>query len=340
VSFFVAQSIHLANPPISDYTQAVRIHYLIAVISCVITISLVWWNGVKSKDFLTPPPDQRLVEVRHATAMDLEVPDVIAQDLPAKAILVKPTKLTLPDPSLEHTPQEKEEELVELGDLSVSPGLDCYADLAEKGSDFLVAMATQLENKGELQRALLAWERVLDVVKPEPAQYELASTAIQRLTPQLPMWNVDPSAMHVIQLQAGCDRDTAAVLEPILNEVCALLSGGTSGIVEIKAKVNSGPRPAKDAPKLPIALWFSGLDEKSTQSKTITIPSDQTDPAFLRNLVLTSAYKLIREDVGSHTAFQAPIAYKEPQDPMPLFQSSISRLLWQEFAGRLNTLAP
>jgi hypothetical protein len=340
VSFFVDLSIQLANPPFPDYTQAVRIHYLIAVISCVITVSLFWWNGVKGKDFLTPPSDQRLVDVRHSTAVDLKVPDVIAQDLPTKAILVKPTKLTLPDPALEPTPQEKEEELVELGDWSVSPGLDCYADLAEKGSDFLVAMATQLETKGELQRALLAWERVLDVVKPEPAQYELASKAILRLSPQLPLWNVDPSAVHVIQLKAGCDRETAELLEPILVELCAQLSTGTSGIVEIKAKVNSGPRPAKDAPKLPIALWFTGFDEKSTQSKTITIPSDQSDPAVLRNLVLTSAYRLIREDVGSHTAFQAPIAHKAPQDPMLLFQSSISRLLWQEFASRLNTPAP
>jgi hypothetical protein len=318
----------------------VRIHYFIAVISCVITVSLVWWNGVKDKDFLTPPSDQRLVEVRHATAIDLKAVDVIAQDLPAKAILVKPTKLMLPDPALEPPPQKKEDLLAEFGDLSVSPGLDCYADLAEKGSDFFVALATQLEAKGELQRALLAWERVLDGVKPEPAQYELASKAIQRLSPQLPLWNVDPSAVHVIQLKAGCDRETAELLEPILAELCALLSTNSSGIVEIKAKVNSGPRPAKDAPKLPIALWFSGYDQKSTQSKTITISSDQTDPVVLRNLVLTSAYKLIREDVGSLTDFQAPIAHKEPQDPLSLFQSSVSRLLWQKFASRLNTPAP
>ena len=333
-------SIQLANPPFPVYVQAVRVHYLIAVILSVITISVVWWNGVKRKDFLTPPPDQRLVEVHHSTAIDLEATDGIAQDLPAKAILVKPTKLTLPDSAQESNPQVKEDELVVLGDLTVSPGLDCYADLAEKGSDFLVAMATELETKGELQRALLAWERVLDVVKPVPEQYELASKAILRLSPQLPLWNVDPSTVFVVRLQVGCDGETAELLEPVLIELCTLLNTGTSGIVEIKPKVNSGPRPSEDAPKLRIALWFSGRDEKSMQSKTVTIPSDHTDPTVLRNLVLTSAYKLIREDVSSHTEFLAPIAHQEPQDPLPLFQSSVSRLLWQEFARRLNTPAP
>lgn len=315
-----------------------RIHFLITAILSVATIALVWWSGVKNKDFLKPPSAQVIAAARQTTLASLSAPQGIESDQPAKAILVKPTKLTLPNPELETVVKEEKETQVDLGDLATVPGLDQYADLSEKGPEAMISLATQLETIGELQRALLAWERVLDIVSADADQRAMASKALVRLTPQLPPWNIDPSATQVIVFQAGCDRDTATALEPFMKEVADMISASTSGILQVQAKVHAGPRPTKDGPKLPIALWFGGQEEKSQQSKTITIGSDYADPQQMRQALISSAYKLIRDEIGSQTAFQAPIELKSDQDASALFSTAVTRLLWQEFGGRLNVI--
>lgn len=315
-----------------------RIHYFITALLSVATIALVWWNGVKHKDFLTPPSAEVIAMARQSTMASLSAPQGIEPDQPAKAILVKPTKLTLPNPELETVVKEEKEALADLGDLTTVPGLDQYADLSEKGAEYVISLATQLETKGELQRALLAWERVIDVVSADSDQRAMASKALTRLTPQLPPWNIDPSATQTIVFQAGCDRDTAEMLEPLMKEVAAMITSSTSGILQVQEKVHAGPRPSKDGPKLPIALWFGGLDPKSQQSKTITIGSEYADATLMRQALMSSAYKLIRDEIGSQTAFQAPIEWKADQDAAALFSSAVTRLLWQEFGSRLNVI--
>jgi hypothetical protein len=57
----------------------------------------------------------------------------------------------------------------------------------------------------------------------------------------------------------------------------------------------------------------------------------------MKRLVLASAYKLIRDDIASKTAFQAPNDLKENEDAAPLLTTVLTRLLWQEFATRLNS---
>lgn len=314
-----------------------RLHYSIAVFLCIATICVVWWNGVKHKDFISPPPPGQLAKLREETLHNRGAPEIIAREEPAKAILVKATALTLPNPALEKEMAQTKNEVMVSGDLITAPGLDCYANLSEKGASHLIDLATLLETKGELQRSLLAWERVIDVVKPEKEQYNIAWKAMQRLKPQLPPWNIDPTACQVVVINAGCDRETAKLLEPVLAELADFLANASSGIVQVQSKIFSGPAPAKNGPQLPIALWFSGPTENSVQSKTISIPSQYNDQAAMKQVVAASAYKLIRDDIASKTAFQAPDDLKENEDASPLLASALTRLLWNEFATRLNS---
>lgn len=321
-----------------SYVLRVRVHYLITIFLSIATVAIVWWNAVKQKDFMTPPNAEEIALARQETLDSLAVPGGIAPEQPIKAILVKPTKLSLPNPELDTVVVAEKETQTEMGDLTTSPGLDQYADLSEKGADHMEALATLFETKGELQRALLAWERMVDVVSADSDQRTIAYKAIARLTPQLPPWNIDPTAAQTIVFHSGCDRDVAALIEPLMQEITALISANTSGILQVQANVNAGPRPSKDGPKLPIALWFSGKDEKSQQSKTITISSESTDPEVLRKALLTSAYKLIRDEIGSQTAFQAPMELKPDHDVGTLFGTAVTRLSWMEFGTRLNKI--
>jgi hypothetical protein len=330
-------SILLSQDQTAPINAFVRVHYIIAAFLCLSTVLIVWWNGVKHKDFITPPSPELLAKVRKETLQSLGAPEIISNEVPTKAILVKATSLILPNPALEKETAKIKDADTEVGDLITSPGLNCYASFAEKGALHLINLATLLEGKGELQRSLLAWERVIDVVKPEKEQYNTACNAIQRLKPQLPPWNIDPSACQVLVLNAGCDRDTAKLLEPILAELADFLANASSGIVQIKSKIFFAAAPTKGASQLPIALWFSGPSDNSVQSKTISIPSQFTNPAAMKRLVLASAYKLIRDDIASKTAFQAPNDLKENEDAAPLLTTVLTRLLWQEFATRLNS---
>jgi hypothetical protein len=315
----------------------VRLHKSIAVFLCLAIVWIVWWNGVKHKDFVSPPSPVQLAKVREQTLRNLGALEIIAHEEPAKAILVKATSLTLPNPALEKEMAQTKDEIMEMGDLITAPGLDCYANLSEKGASHLIDLATLLETKGELQRSLLAWERVIDVVKPEKEQYNIAWKAMQRLKPQLPPWNIDPTGFQVVIINAGCDRETAKLLEPVLAELADFLASASSGIVQVQSKIFSGPAPAKGGPQLPIALWFSGSADHSVQSKTISIPSQYSDQAAMKRVVAASAYKLIRDDIASKTAFQAPDDLKENEDANPLLATALTRLLWSEFATRLNS---
>lgn len=319
-----------------------RIHFIIATLLCGLTVAIVWWNGVKSKDFITPPNAEAILVAQRKARESLQIHDAIIPDEPTKAILVKATKLNLPDPKLEAAEigTINTASVTDVGDLLSAPGLDSYASFAEKGTTHLIALATLLETKGELQRALLVWERVVDMASTDDRQYDTAIKAIQRLTPMVPNWNIDSTSTVVIMLDAGCDRDTAKILRPILEEAASILTASSSGILKVEAKIHERPSPAKDSAKLPIAIWFSGVAVNSAQSATVSIPSVYADPAQMRSTLLFSIYKLIREDIDAKTAFTPPRDASSGQDPTALFPVAITRLAWQEFATNLNIVKP
>ena len=99
---------------------------------------------------------------------------------------------------------------LEFGDLESSPGLAEYSEHAQKGAAFLSRLAATLETHGESQRALLAWERVIDSCESTRAEFEEAGDALDRLRPILPNWNIDPEGDLNILLQFGTTRQPDA----------------------------------------------------------------------------------------------------------------------------------
>ena len=123
----------------------------------------MWWSNTRHLDFLTPPSEAKLAAIRFRIESSLPRADQ-ADD----AISVPIVKAPEPPPIVE-------EPEIDLGDLTTPATVQSYGELSPQGAAHLIELATGLEKKGEFQRALLAWERVIDLAPADAAQ---AATAI------------------------------------------------------------------------------------------------------------------------------------------------------------------
>ena len=87
-----------------------------------------------------------------------------------------------------------------------------YGERSPQGAAHLIELATALEEASEPRRALLAWERVMDLTKPDETQAATAISSIKRLRPTLPDWNPKPETAIAITLHASTGKKLAKSL--------------------------------------------------------------------------------------------------------------------------------
>jgi hypothetical protein len=318
--------------------SAVKIPFYVSLPLALLTMGVIWWQGTKGKDFTTPPDAAALAIVKQEIREELKATDSIEPEEPAQAIRVKPKTLLMPNAEAE--PQAAAEPTLkpeDFGDLSVSPGLDCYLAMAERGAAIMIDLATQLEIKGETQRALLAWERVLDATEADAAQQDTARKAVLRLRTQVPLWNVDPISTRQLVLLAGCDRERAKAIEPILQEMVASLLDISSGLVECKLELQAGAKPDPAKPRQPIALSFRGSSAGAPASKTLTLPTLPESLPEQKNLLRLQCYKLIRDGISSQANLRPLAEPPTGSDAESLLRGAITRRTWSQWAESMTT---
>ncbi|RYD39073.1 MAG: hypothetical protein EOP85_16585 [Verrucomicrobiaceae bacterium] len=269
---------------------------------------------------MTPPTEARLEFVR--SQAQLSFPEVKEADEPEEPVVEAPPEPPPPPPEPE----------IDLGDLSSPPTLLDYGLRAPEGASHLIELATKLEEKGEFQRALLAWERVIDLSKPDETQLTTALAAIRRLRPTLPDWNTKPETAITITLHAGTGRKFSKPIAPVLTEVAKELEHASSGILKVKTQVAAGKTTAKGAS--PVALWLSGPDKKSVSTEVLSFTVEK--PEALREEVLKTTYQLIRGHMGRTTAYTAPTEPAGNETMQDALATRITRLCWNELATSLN----
>lgn len=315
-----------------------RIPLPISILLALVVPLIVWWLGTRRMNFLTPPAEATLTVVRQHAAAALPRTEI----LPPIAVPQAPPPATAPaSPSVEKKP----ETAVEIGDLNPNPGLSTYADLAPKGARHLIELASLLETAGEMPRTLLAWERVLDATTPEPAQAAAAIAAIQRLRPTLPAWNSNPTKAIPIVIHATTGDKLEKPLKIQLEQAARSLELASSGILKVTVKATTAktttPRskrspkntPAKTPPAT-VALWLSGVAEKSPATETISFAV--TKPETLQAEILRRIFQLTGKRLQQALAFPpiAPAAADEP--PLHALEFHITRLHWEKFGRSLN----
>jgi hypothetical protein len=220
------------------------------------------------------------------------------------------------------------------GDFAQAPALDEYRNAGTTEAADFIALAVRLENEGQFQRALLAWERVIDTGKPDDFQATTALSAIQRLRPTLPDWNTDPASAIAVTLHAGTGKATAKILAPALEEVALELERASAGILNFSAQVNASKSDLAASGPVPVAIWITGHTENAPSSEVLSFTVHS--PESLRDVLRLTIFRLIRAYLARTTTHTPPPLLGENEKPLTALGSHISRLSWQELGKRLN----
>lgn len=300
----------------------VRVPIPVVILLVLAVVGGMWWKNTRHMDFMTPPSSARLELVR--TQAEQLFPEMKEADEPEKPVAVAPPE---PPPPVEPPKPE-----IDLGNLNVAPSLVDYSLRAPEGVPHLIELATALEEKGEFQRALLAWERVLDLGKPDDSQATTALSAIRRLRPTLPDWNTKPETAITVTLHAGTGKKLAKTIAPVLESVAKDLERASSGILKVKTQVTAGKTSAKGA--TPVALWLAGPGKKPVSTEVLSFTVEK--PEALREEVLKTIYQLLRGHMSRTTAYTPPSAPAEGESVQDALATRVTRLSWSELATALN----
>ncbi|MES2440385.1 MAG: hypothetical protein V4584_15050 [Verrucomicrobiota bacterium] len=286
----------------------------------------VWWKNTRRMDFVTPPTAGELAMAKIRIESSLPHTEEVEDAISVPAVVPEPE----PPPPAVEPPKPQ----VDVGDLTTPLILQSYGELSPQGSAHMIELATALEERGEFQRALLAWERVIDLTKPDDAQAATAISAIKRLRPTLPDWNSKPEATISIVLNAGTGKKNAKTLTPILEGVAKDLEAASSGILKVKATVTAGKTSNSAKGPAPVALWLAGSTKKPSSTEVLSFTVEK--PEALRGEVLKTVFLLVRSQLSTSTAYTPPAVPADGEDAQSALNFRITRLCWSEFATGLN----
>ena len=303
-----------------------RIPYYITIPSSLLVVLIVWWASTRDIDFLTPPSDVKLEEIRKRTIASLPIsktePEIIAVATPTLTNLAQSAN----DPSVVY------QNTMSIGDLSPPKKLDTYSELAPDGAAKLLRLAIELEKQNALERSLLAYERVLDLSQATPQQIYLALQNIRRISPTLPAWNQNPKVAYPIVIHIGTGQRFAKILPDIMENITQEVERSSSGLIQCSVELNIGESiRVNDAPT-PVALWLTSGDKKNPSTDALSFTSN--NPDTLREELLKTIFNLIRGQLAKSTSYNP--APEVVEDAEIALSSNITRLLWNEFGKTLN----
>jgi len=299
----------------------VRIPIPLVLLLSLAVIGAVWWFGTRNSDFLTPPPASKLVANRTKIESSLPPADPPDDTVAVPAVVAE----TTPPP-----PVEEPKPTIVLGDLNSPPTLQEYSDLAPKGAAHLMDLAGLLETEGAFQRALLAWERVLDMGQADASQASTAIAAIKRLRPTLPDWNTERAGAIAITLHAGTGKKFAKTLTPVLEKTARELESASSGILKVTATITTGRDRRSTTGRAPMVIWFTGPKKNSASTAVLTFSVGS--PQSLGDDLLKTVALLVRSYLGETSYVTAATG----DNPLATLNSHITRRNWQELGTRLN----
>ncbi len=303
-----------------------RIHWAIVVFAVIGTILLTWhlrtndFNFMKPTGIILPPEDD-------------------GSDLAVGAAVLQPKIETNPrvaevlgNPEKTEEPEIPEISDLDLGDLESSPGLDSYRKFAENNPpDRLFELSSTLRARGEFQRALLAFERVIDTSKADSKALAEASKGISALSPTLPRWNIDPTREVPLTLHLGTARLADESLKAATLEVATTIRKSSGDQLDIIPKITSsgGDEATADSP---VALWLSTGGKNPASSSVLTFRSTDDQAAAINEISL-AVFQAVRGHLGKLGYPLPPPLQATGRD---LLSIHITRLMWRDFARSLH----
>jgi hypothetical protein len=300
-----------------------RVSLLIVLPLCAATIAAIWWRGTRNINFLAEPSEAELEQAREQTRNSVpgrsklfSVPSVNASDEPV-----------IPDPIRER-PQ------IDPGDSNKPPTLTTYAEDVDKGPAAVIQLAAYVEDTGYPARALIAWERVLDLCHPDEAQRNAALEGIQRLRPSAPLWNADPTNAKRLRLEVTVPPKAATPeLTATVKSVADELESITAGLVKFDSKIEM---TKKGNPFKGLSLKITGPGDKPPVTGTFVLDQVPATQDVIVYQLFSGIFKLVAAQVAETTSFTAPVAPPPGGDPRTALWQRVTRLSWLEFAKTLQ----
>lgn len=300
-----------------------RVPIPIVILLVILAGGGTWWYGTRDKDFLTPPTERELAVIRERVKASIPEPDRPEEALSVPAAPVSPLK-----------PPAEEEKAIPLGSIGTPPRLDEYAGSSSRGADRLMTLALALETEGEFQRALLAWERVIDMGKADETRIPTAITAVQRLRPTLPDWNTDSEKAIPVVLHAGTDERAAEALEPALAETVRRIERASGGILKVSHVLNTSRGEIASSGVSPVALWLAGPGEDMPTTEVISFtPSEGAD---LEAECARALFGMIRAYLVRNTTLDPIPPIGDGGNVKEALVTHVTRLAWRDLGVLLN----
>ena len=299
-----------------------RLPVPIVILLSAVAIGTPWYVGTRHMDFMTPPGAEELARVRAETAMSVTRKSrlfSIEEDRKANAVVESPIRAA---------------PVIDPGEPDAPAPLSAYGEHAAEGAAAFITLAVHLEEQRGNGRALLAWERVLDVCQADQAQRDAALAGIRRLRPLVATWNTDPQTALPVVLEASVSASARAdALEEVLVKCANELGRHSSGLIKFEPRVERPDRKEDSFPVISLQMTADGNGAASTGQLDFDLP---TEPELLRREILSGAYKLIASQLAATTEFNPPEPLSSGESPSQALETKITRLCWSEFGKSLQ----
>ena len=305
-----------------------RVPLPVAIFAAIAVTLGLWWAFTRRFDFVTPPTAEHLAVTTQRAHASLPRAEVQLPAFPPNPPQVDNT----PPRKIQTRPPESPAETA-----SRYPALDTYSNLAAKGSRHLIELSSLVEASGDRQRALLAWERVLDSTKPAATHLTAALAAVKRLRPVVPAWTARNAPFPVV-IHLNTSSKFEERLTPILAQVGSDLEQASVGILKVSTALTANRKSTAKATATPIALWLTGGADGSPTTDTLSFTvtkAENLHADILRNLL-----KLVSNRLATNKDLTPIAAPPKTEAPLDALAFRITRLRWQEFGLSLNTPPP
>lgn len=332
-----------------------QISRTLSVLIFLVSAGLTLWLCIRSRDFLSPPDQEKLTQIREEWENSRpEIPEPFGtvynnfpQDEVPKASLTSKEKppndptTSSPDKDKDKKKEEPPEPVakivIPIENLDRSPGLAEYSHFGKKGSKAMVSLTRRLEDRGSFQRALLAWERVIDSSVKNEYYYQSATKSIKRLKENLPPWNPDLSQSIEITFHMGATLSSqeSSILQKAIDSLVELVNKSSGNVLHLKSELHL-EKPKNNKSSSHMAFWFTASDKDTSNIKPTPFRGKIKEYESLKKQLESSCYFFVRHKLMENTDLVTlPKLFKE-MDPEISLRYSISRLMWREFAKTIK----
>lgn len=218
---------------------------------------------------------------------------------------------------------------IEFGSIGTSPGLDEYLADSQQGAQALLDLAIRLQNAGHIQRAVLAYERILDSTPAGGSPRLEAEETLANLKISLPIWNADSESAIPLEINLSTAR-APETLQPALTALTELITIGSGNLCQPKFQIIPSSPPTQNLPSYPIAIWLTvpGEEPDKPSLAVITI-APQSDEEVTQKLT-RGIFTLLKRRIESIGNLSTPLPLSEGEDAESALVNRITRLAWKQ----------